>query len=164
MSGEGAPPYAVPVATGLRLGVVAADWHADVVDLLLDRALAVASRAGTAAPTVVRVAGSLEIPVVAAELGRSADAVVALGLVLRGETAHFDHVCRVVADGCARVALDLGVPVGQGVLMCDTLAQAFDRSGRPGAREDKGAGATVAALRTAVALAALRRVRRTAEA
>lgn len=157
MSGAGGPAYdEVPRAEEVRLAVVATEWHAGIVDALLDRALATAREAGVVDPTVIRVTGALEIPVVAAALARDHDAVVALGLVLRGGTVHFDHVCRVVADGCARVALDAQTPVAQGVLMCDTMEQAEDRAGLPGSREDKGREATVAALRTALTLDGLR--------
>lgn len=149
MSGEGAPAYDVPDASGERLAIVAANWHRDLVDELVAGACRAAAAAGVESPTVVRVAGAVEVPVVAAALAPHHEAVVALGLVLRGETAHFDHVCRVVADGCARVALDTGTPVGMGVLMCETMAQA-------NARVDKGAEATVAALRTALTLAEVR--------
>ncbi len=158
MSGRGAPDLPVVDATGLELGIVAATWHADIVDALLDSAVQAAHACGIPRPTVVRVPGSLEIPVVATDLSDVCDALVALGLVLRGGTVHFDHVCRVVADGCARVAVDSGTPVGSGVLMCETMEQARDRAGLPGAAEDKGREATLAALQTAVVLRELRRV------
>ncbi|MFD0890588.1 6,7-dimethyl-8-ribityllumazine synthase, partial [Streptosporangium algeriense] len=94
----------------------------------------------------------LEIPVVAQALARRCDAVVALGAVIRGETAHFDYVCESVTSGLTRVSLDEGTPVGNGVLTCDSLDQALDRSGLPGSHEDKGYEATVAALETALLL------------
>lgn len=156
MSGEGAPALAVGQAAGLRLAIVAARWHAEVAEALLAGALRAAADAGIGDPTVVRVPGSLELPVVAADLATDHDAVVVLGVVLRGGTVHFDHVCRVVADGCARVALDAGRPVGQGVLMCETIAQAWERAGRPDSAEDKGGDAVRAALATASTLRDLR--------
>ena len=156
MSGEGRPPLEIPDAAGLRLAVAAARWHADVVDVLLDRALATADAAGVGRPTVVRVPGTVELPVVCQELARTHDAVVALGVVLRGGTPHFEYVCDAVTAGLTRVALDAATPVGNGVLTCDTLAQAVARSGVPGAAEDKGAEACVAALATAVVLRGLR--------
>ncbi len=157
MSGEGAPEPEVPEAAGLTLALVATGWHQEITDALLAAAVRAAGQAGVGQPTVVRVAGALEIPVVAAELAAGHDAVVALGLVLRGGTAHFDHVCRVVADGCARVALDTGTPIASGVLMCDTMEQARDRAGLPGSAEDKGREATFAGLHTALILRGLRR-------
>jgi len=132
MSGEGRPPLTVPDAQGLRVGVVATSWHADITDTLLERAVAFATRAGATTPTVVRVPGAIELPVVAQALATSHDAVVALGVVIRGGTPHFEYVCDSVTAGLTRVALDSGVPVGNGVLTCDTLEQAVERSGGPG--------------------------------
>jgi 6,7-dimethyl-8-ribityllumazine synthase len=105
---------------------------------------------------VVQVAGALELPVAAQELARQCDAVVALGAVIRGGTPHFEHVCRAAVDGLARVALDERTPVGNGVLTCDTLEQAMQRSGAPGSTEDKGYEATLAALDAALVLNGLR--------
>jgi 6,7-dimethyl-8-ribityllumazine synthase len=157
VSGEGRPAGdATPEATGLHLAVAAATWHAEIVDALLARALAVAGDAGVAAPTVVRVPGTVELPVVCQELARTHDAVVALGVVVRGGTPHFEYVCDAVTAGLTRVSLDERTPVGNGVLTCDTHAQAVERSGMPGSKEDKGAEACVAALRTALVLRGLR--------
>lgn len=156
MSGEGSPALDLSDVADLRLAVVATMWHPRIVAELLESALRMAADAGAAPPTVVRVPGALEVPVVAQQLATDHDAIVALGLVLRGDTAHFEFVCRVVTDGCARVALDTGTPVAQGVLMCDTMEQAQDRSGRSGSREDKGREAVGAALATAVTLRQLR--------
>jgi 6,7-dimethyl-8-ribityllumazine synthase len=156
MSGEGRPAPTVPDAAGLRLGIAATMWHADIVDVLLDRALAVAGKAGIERPTVVRVPGTVELPVVCQELAHHHDAVVALGVVVRGGTPHFEYVCDAVTAGLTRVALDESTPVGNGVLTCDTTGQAVERSGAPGSTEDKGAEACVAALATALALRALR--------
>lgn len=156
MSGEGRPEQPVLDAAGLRLGIAAARWHADITDTLLDRALEAAAKCGAADPLVVRVAGSVELPVVVQELARHCDAVVALGVVVRGGTPHFDYVCRSVTDGLTRVALDERTPVGNGVLTCDTVQQALDRSGAPGSREDKGYQATLAALDTALVLGGVR--------
>jgi 6,7-dimethyl-8-ribityllumazine synthase len=116
----------------------------------------VAADAGITSPTVVRVPGSLELPVVCQELARRHDAVVALGVVIRGGTPHFDYVCDSVTAGLTRIALDESTPVGNGVLTCNTEDQAIERSGLPGSAEDKGADACVAALRTALALRELR--------
>ncbi|GLW63100.1 6,7-dimethyl-8-ribityllumazine synthase [Actinomadura rubrobrunea] len=156
MSGTGRPEDTVVDARGLTLGVVCTRWHPRVTDRLLERALAAAKACGVAEPVVARVAGALEIPVVAQQLARDLDAVVCLGAVIRGETAHFDYVCDSVTAGVTRVALDESTPVGNGILTCDTMEQALDRSGLPGSREDKGWEATVAALDTALTLRALR--------
>ncbi|MGI5292436.1 6,7-dimethyl-8-ribityllumazine synthase [Nonomuraea polychroma] len=151
MSGEGRPSATAPDASGLTVGVVAASWHAKITDQLVARAVQACDDSGARA-TVVRVAGSLEIPVVAQALARRCDAVVALGAVIRGETAHFDYVCDSVTSGLTRISLDEETPVGNGVLTCDTLDQALDRSGLPGSKEDKGYESTVAALETALLL------------
>ena len=156
MSGVGRPEYVAPKASGLRVGIVSTTWNAEITDQLLERALAVCAEAGTAKPTVVKVPGAIEIPVVAQQLASDHDAVVALGLVVRGGTPHFEYVCDSVTAGLTRVALDSGVPVGNGVLTCDTMEQAVARSGGPGSDEDKGAEAAAAALETALVLRKLR--------
>jgi 6,7-dimethyl-8-ribityllumazine synthase len=156
VSGEGRPGDGLVDAAGLRLGIVATSWHAAITDSLVGRAAAAAAACGVPEPVVVRVAGAVELPVIAQELARRCDAVVALGVVVRGGTPHFDYVCRSVTDGLTRVALDERAPVGNGVLTCDTVEQALDRSGGPGSAEDKGWEATVAALRSALVLRSLR--------
>jgi 6,7-dimethyl-8-ribityllumazine synthase len=152
MAGFGRPADDAPAAAGLTLGIVVTRWHAEITDQLLLRALAAAKESGVDEPVVVRVAGALEIPVVAQRLARNLDAVVALGLVVRGGTPHFDYVCDSVTAGLTRVALDESTPVGNGVLTCNTLEQAVDRSGLPDSSEDKGWEATVAALDAALTL------------
>ncbi|MEW1843939.1 6,7-dimethyl-8-ribityllumazine synthase [Nonomuraea angiospora] len=124
---------------------------AKTTDQLVARALQACHDSGATA-TVVRVPGSLEIPVVAQALARRCDAVVALGAVIKGETAHFDYVCDSVTAGLTRISLDEETPVGNGVLTCETLDQALDRSGLPGSKEDKGYESAVAALETALLL------------
>ncbi|MCF6508176.1 6,7-dimethyl-8-ribityllumazine synthase [Blastococcus sp. MG754426] len=156
MSGTGAPEAAPVDATGLTLGVVATTWHAEITGALLDRAVAAARACGVAAPTVVRVPGAVELPVVAQALAERHDAVVALGVVVRGGTPHFEYVCDAVTAGLTRVALDAGRPVGNGVLTTNDEQQARDRAGLPGSAEDKGWEATLAALRTALVLRDLR--------
>jgi 6,7-dimethyl-8-ribityllumazine synthase len=157
VSGVGAPELSVVDAQGLVLGVVATRWHARLVDQLYDRATAAAKACGVTELVTARVSGAVELPVVAQALARRCDAVVALGVVIRGETAHFDYVCQSVTEGLTRVALDESIPVGQGVLTVDTLAQAQDRVGGPASAEDKGWSATVAALDAALTLAQLGR-------
>ncbi|MGI5159615.1 6,7-dimethyl-8-ribityllumazine synthase [Microbispora sp. CA-102843] len=154
MSGEGRPDAGAVDAGGLTVGIVAARWHEKITDQLLARAERAARDSGAAVVTA-RVAGSLEIPVVAQALARRCDAVVALGVVIRGDTAHFDYVCDSVTAGLTRVSLDESTPVGNGVLTCDTLDQAVERSGVPGSKEDKGYEATIAALETALLLRGL---------
>ena len=156
MSGAGRPDAAALDAAGLSLGIVASRWNAEITDALVARAVATARECRVEALRVVRVAGAVELPVVAAELANGHDAVVCLGAVIRGGTPHFDYVCDAVTYGLARVALDARTPVGNGVLTCDTIEQARDRSGGPGSAEDKGADAVLAALETALVLRELR--------
>ncbi len=156
MSGAGRPPGAVLDAAGLTLAIAATRWHAGITDQLVERAVAAAQACGVPGPRVVRVPGAVELPVVAAELARQHDAVACLGAVIRGGTPHFDYVCDAVTYGLTRVALDAGTPVGNGVLTCDTLEQAIDRSGAEQSAEDKGWDAVVAALETALVLRSLR--------
>jgi 6,7-dimethyl-8-ribityllumazine synthase len=157
MAGFGEPELSTVNASGLRLGLVATRWHGDLVDHMLDRAEAAAKACGVDDVVVARVAGSVELAVVAQALARRCDAVVALGVVVRGATAHFDFVCRATTDGLTRVALDTGTPVAHGVLTVDTLDQARERAGLPDSPEDKGWSATVAALDTALVLRDLAR-------
>ena len=152
MAGFGEPELSTVDAGGLRLGVVATRWHADLVDHMVDRAQAAAKACGVDEVSVVRVAGSVELPVVAQALARRFDAVVALGVVVRGSTAHFDYVCQSVTEGLTRVALDESTPVAHGVLTVNTIEQARDRAGLPDSPEDKGWSATLAALEAALAL------------
>ncbi len=152
MSGEGAPSPAVEGA-GLHVAVVAASWHATVMNGLVSGALLTLERVG-ATHELFTVPGSFELPVVAQSCARSGKfaAVVALGVVIRGDTPHFEYVCSAVTDGLTRVALDSGLPVGFGVLTCDTEQQALDRAGLAGSRESKGEEAVLAALATAQVL------------
>ncbi|MGH3280639.1 MAG: 6,7-dimethyl-8-ribityllumazine synthase [Trebonia sp.] len=157
MSGQGRPELATVDAAGLTLAIAATRWHAEITDSLVDRAAAAAKACGVTDPLVVRVAGAVELPVVAQELARRYDAVACLGAVVRGGTPHFEYVGDAVTAGLTRVALDEGTPVGNGVLTCNTIEQARDRSGLPGSAEDKGWEAVVAALDTAVLLRSVRR-------
>lgn len=151
MSGAGAPTLTVD-GTGLRVVVVAASWHTTVMDGLLAGARRALADAHVTDVTVVRVPGTFELPVAARHAAEHADAVVALGVVVRGGTPHFDYVCQAATLGLTDVAVRSGVPVGFGVLTCDDEAQALDRAGLPGSREDKGAEAAEAAVATVVAL------------
>ena len=153
MSGSGAPDDKPVDCHDLRVAVVAARWHTQVMDGLLAGAQRALDDYAVEVPSIVRVPGSFELPVAAARLARSGfDAVVALGVVIRGGTPHFEYVCAAATDGLSRVAVDTGVPVGFGLLTCDDDQQALDRAGLEGSREDKGFEAAVAAVATAVAL------------
>jgi 6,7-dimethyl-8-ribityllumazine synthase len=154
--GAGVPEVPRLDATGLRLAIVASSWHSEICDALLDGARKVASESGIDDPTIVRVIGAIEIPVIAQELARNHDAVVALGVVIRGQTPHFEYVCEAVTQGLTRVSLDASTPVANGVLTTNTEEQALDRAGLPESAEDKGAQATGAALTTALTLRDLR--------
>jgi len=156
VSGAGRPAAEPVDAAGLTLAIAATRWHAEITDSLVERAVAAAKACGIDDPVVVRVPGAVELAVVAAELAGRHDAVVCLGAVIRGGTPHFDYVCDAVTYGLARVALDARVPVGNGVLTCDTLEQARARCGLEGSVEDKGWDAVVAALDTALVIRSLR--------
>lgn len=156
MSGSGAPDASGVQAQGMRVAIVAASWHEQVMAGLVAGASAACERAGAEA-VLYRVPGSFELPVVASAAARGGyDAVVALGVVIRGGTPHFEYVCQAATDGLGRVALDTGIPVGFGLLTCDDEAQALDRAGLAGSREDKGREAAEAALATAELLRAVR--------
>lgn len=156
MSGHGAPVIDVAELNGnageLKLAIVAASWHTQIMDGLLDGALRAAKEAGIAEPALVRVPGSFELPVAAARLAPHYDAVVALGVVIRGGTPHFEYVCQAATEGLTDVSVNTGTPVGFGVLTCDTEQQGLDRAGLEGSNEDKGHEAVTAALATAATL------------
>ncbi len=156
MSGHGAPDQQPVDCSDLRVAVVAASWHTTVMDGLVAGAQRALGDFSVTDAEVVRVPGTFELPVVASALGaRGYDAVVALGVVIRGGTPHFDYVCTAATDGLTRVSLDHTLPVGFGVLTCDTEEQALDRAGLEGSSEDKGYEATAAALLTARTLRGL---------
>lgn len=156
MAQHGAPDLAPEKDSGLTMAIVASSWHDEVMDGLIAGARRAADEAGIEA-ALVRVPGSFELPVVAQRLAGAYDAVVALGVVIKGETPHFDYVCDAVTAGLTRVSLDESTPVGNGVLTVLTEEQAIARAGLPGSSEDKGAQATVAALASALTLRALQR-------
>lgn len=155
MAGHGSPDIAVS-APGMKVTVIAGSWH----DVITDGLIAGATRvldAASADYAVVRVPGAFELPVVAkAALDSGAEAVVCLGVIIRGGTPHFEFVSNAATDGLTRVALDTGKPVGFGVLTLDDEAQGIDRAGLAGSREDKGAEAATAAIATALKLRRLR--------
>jgi 6,7-dimethyl-8-ribityllumazine synthase len=155
MSGDGAPTLHIE-GTGLTVAIVAGQWHTEISEGLKAGARRVLEATGA---TIVEYAvpGSFELPVVSkAALEQGADAVVALGVIIRGGTPHFEYVSAAATDGLTRVALDTGKPVGFGVLTLDDEAQGLDRAGLPGSHEDKGAEAAEAALATARVLLSIR--------
>lgn len=155
MSGTGQPQQGGVDATGIRVVVVAGTWHSMISDALLAGAERMLEQAN-ADYRVVRVAGAFELPVVSkAALDTGADAVVALGVIIRGGTPHFEYISAAATDGLTRVALDTGKPVGFGVLTTDNEQQALVRAGLPESREDKGFEAADAAVRAVLALRAL---------
>jgi 6,7-dimethyl-8-ribityllumazine synthase len=157
MSGAGAPQLRVD-GHGLRVAVVAAQWHTQVMDGLLAGARRGLADANVQDVVVIRVPGTFELPVAAARCAAGGfDAVVALGVVIRGGTPHFEYVCQAATSGLTEVAVSSGVPVGFGVLTCDDEQQALDRAGLEGSSEDKGYEATSAALVTATTLRNVRR-------
>lgn len=157
MSGTGEPQLHLADAGKLRLAIVSSQWHETICTALLDGARRAAAENGVTDPTIIQVAGAIELPVIVQALARTHDAVVALGVVIKGETPHFDYVCDAVTAGLTRVSLDESTPVGNGVLTVLTEEQAIARAGLPGSSEDKGAQATVAALASALTLRALQR-------
>ena len=155
MSGEGHPTLDTD-GTGLKITIVSGLWHHAIADGLMNGAKRVLDASG-AVVTVVQVPGSFELPLVSkAALDAGADAVVALGVIVRGGTPHFEYVSAAATDGLTRVALDTGKPVGFGVLTLDDEQQGLDRAGLPGSKEDKGAEAAEAALATAIVLRGIR--------
>src|SRR6195952_81810 len=155
MSGEGQPTLDTD-GSGLKVTIVSGLWHNRIADGLFAGARRVLDASG-ATVTIVQVPGSFELPVAAkVALEAGADAVVALGVIVRGETPHFEYVSSAATDGLTRVALDSGKPVGFGVLTVDDEQQGLDRAGLPGSKEDKGAEAAEAALATAVGIRDLR--------
>jgi 6,7-dimethyl-8-ribityllumazine synthase len=156
MSGEGRPDEQRLDGSGLTIAVVHGTWHTRIADGLLAGARRTIEAAGATA-VEYPVAGSFELPVVAtAALEAGADAAVALGVIIRGGTPHFEYVSSAATDGLTRVALDTGKPVGFGLLTLDDEQQGLDRAGLPGSKEDKGAEAASAAIRTALTLRTIR--------
>jgi 6,7-dimethyl-8-ribityllumazine synthase len=149
MSGEGAPEITTD-GTGLKVTIVAGSWHEQISNGLLAGARRVLAASG-AEVTEIRVPGSFELPVVSrAALENGADAVVALGVIIRGGTPHFEYVSDAATSGLTQVSVLTGKPIGFGLLTLDDEQQGLDRAGLPGSKEDKGAEAAEAALATAV--------------
>ncbi|KZX21348.1 6,7-dimethyl-8-ribityllumazine synthase [Rathayibacter tanaceti] len=156
MAGSGAPTTSPLDASGLRVVVIAGTWHEQITDGLIAGASRALDETG-ASWSLVRVPGSFELPVAAkAALEAGADAVVALGVIIRGGTPHFEYVSDAATSGLTTVSIQTGKPVGFGVLTLDTEEQGIDRAGLPGSKEDKGREAAEAAVSTALLLRSLR--------
>lgn len=151
MAHHGAPDLAPSADSGLSMAIVASSWHDTVMDGLIAGAQKAAAEAGIDA-RLVRVPGSFELPVVAQRLAATHDAVVALGVVIRGGTPHFDYVCLAATNGLTNVSVDTKTPIGFGVLTCDNEEQGLDRAGLENSSEDKGYEAYSAAVMTVAAL------------
>jgi len=158
MAGHGAPELEPLDCHDLRVAVVAASWHTEVMEGLIAGATRALADFKVEEPVLVRVPGTFELPVVASELAKAGyDAVIALGVVIRGGTPHFEYVCGAATDGLGRVALDHHVAIGFGLLTCDDERQALDRAGLEDSREDKGYEAASAAVITATTLKKIKR-------
>lgn len=149
MSGSGAPQLEVS-GEGLKVFVIASSWHTTIMDGLIAGARKELVRAGATDVTVWRVPGAFELPL-AAELAidKGAQVVIALGVVIRGETPHFDYVCDAATQGLTQVQINRKVPIGFGLLTVNTEQEALNRAGLANSREDKGAEAVQAALNMA---------------
>ena len=146
MSGEGAPKLKID-ASGLRVAIVVTSWHTKITDGLLAGAERALKAAGNEDYEIWRVPGAFELPLGARRaIDAGAEAVIALGVVIQGDTPHFDYVCQAATDGLTRVQLDSDVPIGFGLLTVSNEKQALDRAGLPGSKEDKGAEAVEAAV------------------
>ena len=146
MSGAGAPKLEID-ASGLQVAIIVTSWHTDITDGLLAGAERALKAAGNTEYEVWRVPGAYELPLAAQfAIDAGAEVVVALGVVIQGDTPHFDYVCKAATDGLMRVGLDAGVPIGYGLLTVNTEQQALDRAGLAGSKEDKGAEAVEAAV------------------
>lgn len=146
MSGAGAPKLNID-ASDLQVAIVVTSWHTKITDGLLAGAERALKAAGNETYEIWRVPGAFELPLAAQKaIEAGADAVVALGVVIQGDTPHFDYVCSSATEGLTRVQLDYGVPIGFGLLTVNTEQQALDRAGLPDSREDKGAEAVEAAV------------------
>jgi 6,7-dimethyl-8-ribityllumazine synthase len=146
MSGN-SPQIKVRSLPHAKVAIISSSWHLDLcIDLISSAQRALAEASITKVETIY-VPGSFEIPLasqIAFEKGF--DAVVAVGLILKGETPHFDYVCQGVTQGILDVSLKFSKPIGFGVLMCNDMEQAIARSGVAGSKEDKGYDSAIAAI------------------
>ena len=143
-----APDISVPQLPKAKVAIISSSWHMDICGDLVTGATRALTAANVKTIKTTYVPGSFEIPLAAQKaFEKGFDAVVAVGLVLKGETPHFDYVCQGVTQGVMDVQLKFSRPIGYGVLMCNDLEQAIDRCGRPGSKEDKGYDSAIAALK-----------------
>lgn len=158
MSGAGTPAAELShtlsseVGKGKKIAIIAARWHAEIVEAMVERSESALNLLGVSQVDTYRVPGSFEIPVMIANLVEEYDGFITLGLVLRGETAHFEYVCAGVTQGIVQLSLVSKKPIAFGVLMCETLEQAINRSGLPGSVEDKGLECAQAVIATLMAI------------
>ena len=142
-----APHIDIKSAPDAKIAIISASWHLDICNDLIAGATRALTEANVKRIETIFVPGSFEIPLAAQKVfEKGFDAVVVVGLVLKGETPHFDHVCQGLTQGVMDVQLKFSRPIGFGVLMCNDLEQAIARSGRPGSKEDKGYDSAIAAL------------------
>jgi len=150
MSGS-SPNISALDGSQLKASIVTSSWHPDICDALVSGAKKALDEAGCKNVSVHKVAGSFEIPLAAQKLlDAGSDLVIAVGLILKGDTPHFDYVCQGVTSGVMQVSLSRNKPIGFGVLMCDNLDQAYERSGLSEGQENKGFDAAIAALNLAI--------------
>jgi 6,7-dimethyl-8-ribityllumazine synthase len=147
MAGQ-APAITVPKLPKAKVAIISSSWHPEICADLVAGAMRALEAAHVKKIKTIYVPGSFEIPLAAQKaFEKGYDAVVAVGLVLKGDTPHFDYVCQGVTQGVIDVQLKWSKPIGYGVLMCENLEQAIDRCGRAGSKEDKGFDSALAALR-----------------
>jgi 6,7-dimethyl-8-ribityllumazine synthase len=146
MAGK-APAVQIKKSPDLKAAVISASWHPEICQSLIDGAVRGFESSGISTVEIRKVAGSFELPL-ATQLAFDSgfDIAVVVGLVLRGETPHFDYICQGVTSGIMQVSLSRSKPIGFGVLMCDTIEQAKARAGFPDSFEDKGFDSAIAAL------------------
>ncbi len=151
MSGANAPTLKLD-ATGTKVAIIASLWHETVMNALVAGAVAACDKAG-ATHQLIRVPGAFELPLGCQRVARlrKVDALVALGVVIRGGTPHFEYVCQATTQGLLRVGLDESIPIGFGLLTVESEQQALDRVGLADSSEDKGAEAVEAAISMALA-------------
>ena len=147
MSGEGSPEFSLD-ASGLKVAVVYSSWHQSIIDGLLAGTKKALEQSGCDQYSFHAVPGAFELSLAASKLVDTHDAVIALGVVIRGDTPHFDYVCSSATEGLTKVMLDSQTPIGFGLLTVDNEQQALDRSGEN--KDNKGIESTLAALKMAI--------------
>jgi 6,7-dimethyl-8-ribityllumazine synthase len=146
MSSKGAPKIAVD-ASGVKVSIVVTSWHEEITNGLLAGAERALKAAGNTDYKVIRIPGAFELPLGAQlAIQNGAEVVIALGVVIQGDTPHFDYVCDAATSGLTRVQLDTSIPIGFGLLTVANEQQGLDRAGLEGSKEDKGAEAVEAAI------------------